>query len=115
MLTRNRYEDEGAASFWTGLATGAILGAAVGILFAPKSGAALRRQLSRQAGDLADRASEGVRRAGETADEWADRGRNLYNQTRDAVERGAQDVQRAAEDATSGQRWREGIGADQNT
>lgn len=118
MLTRDRDEDEGLAGFWMGLATGAVLGAALGVLFAPKSGAALRRQLSRQAGNLTDRASEGVRRASETAGEWADRGRHLYDQARDAVASGAEEVQRFAEDAAGGQRkvWRdEPIGADQNT
>jgi gas vesicle protein len=104
MLTRNRDENEGSADFWMGLAAGAVLGAALGVLFAPKSGAALRRQLSRQAGDLTDRASDGVRRASQTAGEWADRGRQLYDQTRDAVASGAEEVQRLAEDAAGGQR-----------
>ena len=97
----DRFEDNGSGSFWMGLMTGAVLGAGLGMLFAPKSGAELRRQLSRQAGDLADTAAEGARRAGEVADEWADRGRELYDKTRDVVSRGADEAQRYVEDAAN--------------
>jgi len=72
----DRFENEGGGggSFVMGLLTGTVLGAGLGMLFAPKSGSELRNQLSEQAGNLANTASEGYRRAQETAGEWADRG-----------------------------------------
>jgi len=88
----DRFEDNGSGGFWVGLMTGALIGVGLGMLFAPKSGAALRRQLSRRANDLAETASDGVRRASEVANEWADRGRELFDKTRDAVSRGAEEM-----------------------
>jgi gas vesicle protein len=65
----DRFENEGGGggSFVMGLLTGTVLGAGLGMLFAPKSGSELRNQLSEQAGNLANAASEGYRRVHETA------------------------------------------------
>src|SRR5213595_3382410 len=97
----DRFENEGGGggSFVMGLLTGTVLGAGLGMLFAPKSGSELRSQLSEQAGSLANQASEGVRRAQESAGEWADRGREMYDKARDAVSRGADEAQRYVRDA----------------
>ena len=48
----DRFESEtgGGGSFVMGLLTGTVLGAGLGMLFAPKSGSELRNQLSEQAG-----------------------------------------------------------------
>jgi len=72
-----------------GVLTGAVIGAGLGLLFAPKAGAELREQLSAQANDLANQASKGYKRASKTAGEWADNGREIYGQARDVVSRGA--------------------------
>ena len=50
----DRFENEGGGggSFVMGLLTGTVLGAGLGMLFAPKSGSELRNQLSEQAGNL---------------------------------------------------------------
>jgi len=111
----DRFENEGGGggSFVMGLLTGTVLGAGLGMLFAPKSGSELRSQLSEQAGNLANTASEGYRKvtenAGqwaqsgkETAGEWAGRGRELYDKAKDAVNRGADEAQRYVRDATGG-------------
>src|SRR5262252_4199736 len=100
----DRFDNEGGGggSFVMGLLTGTVLGAGLGMLFAPKSGSELRNQISTQAGNLANQASEGVRRAQETAGEWADRGREMYDKARDAVSRGADEAQRYIREATSG-------------
>ena len=50
-----------------GLLTGTVLGAGLGMLFAPRAGSELRNQLSEQAGNFANTASEGYRRASEAA------------------------------------------------
>lgn len=100
----DRFENEGGGggSFVMGLLTGTVLGAGLGMLFAPKSGSELRNQISEQAGNLANTASEGYRRATEAAGEWADRGREVYDKARDAVSRGAEEAQRYVRDATGG-------------
>ncbi len=100
----DRFDNEsgGGGSFVMGLLTGTVLGAGLGMLFAPKSGSELRNQLSTQAGNLANSASEGVRRAQETAGEWADRGRDMYDKARDAVSRGADEARNYVRDATGG-------------
>src|SRR5579872_7061474 len=99
----DRFENEGGngSSFVMGLLTGTVLGAGLGMLFAPKSGSELRSQLSEQAGNLRDTASDGYRRASEVASDWADKGRDMYDKAKDAVARGADEAQRYARDATS--------------
>ncbi len=98
----DRFENEGGGggSFVMGLLTGTVLGAGLGMLFAPKSGSELRGQLSEQAGTIANTASEGYRRASETASDWAERGREFYDKARDAVSRGADEAQRYVRDVT---------------
>jgi gas vesicle protein len=97
----DRFENEGGGggSFVIGLLTGTVLGAGLGMLFAPKSGSELRGKISEQAGNLANTAQEGYRRASETAGEWADRGRELYDKARDAISRGADEAERYAREA----------------
>ena len=100
----DRFENEGGGggSFVIGLLTGTVLGAGLGMLFAPKSGSELRNQISEQAGNLANTASEGYRRAQETAGEWAEKGRVIYGKAVDAATRGVDEAQRYVRDATSG-------------
>ena len=99
-------------SFMMGLFAGTLLGAGLGLLLAPKSGSELRRQLRARAGELADSAEEGYRRAADTASNLADRGRDLlnrgrelgrdaYNRTRDAAARGADEAQGYVRDVAS--------------
>ena len=113
----DRYGQEGGdgGSFVMGLLTGTVLGAGLGMLFAPKAGAELRGQLSEQAGNLAntasegykkatEAASEGYKKASEAASEWADKGReagrDIYDRTKDAVNRGTEEAQRYVREAT---------------
>src|SRR6185295_11211516 len=105
-------ENSGGGSFVMGLLTGTVLGAGLGMLFAPKSGSELRSQLSEQAGNLANQASDGYRkaseaasdgyrRASEAAGDWADKGREAYDKTRDAVARGTEEAQRYVRDTAN--------------
>jgi gas vesicle protein len=100
----DRFDNEGGGggSFVMGLLTGTVLGAGLGMLFAPKSGSELRNQVAEQAGNLANTASEGYRRASEAAGGWAEKGREAYDKARDAVNRGADEAQRYVREATSG-------------
>ena len=98
----DRFENESnvGGSFVMGLLTGTVLGAGLGMLFAPKSGSQLRGQISEQAGNLANAASDQYRRASTAASDLADRGRDVYDKARDAVSRGAEEAQRYIRDAT---------------
>ncbi|MGE3508325.1 MAG: YtxH domain-containing protein [Vicinamibacterales bacterium] len=98
----HRYDTDAGGSFVMGLLTGTVLGAGLGMLFAPKAGSELRNQISEQAGTLANNAQEGYRRATETANEWADKGRGMVDRARDAVSRGADEASRYAREATEG-------------
>jgi gas vesicle protein len=100
----DRFDNEGngGGSFVMGLLTGTVLGAGLGMLFAPKAGADLRNQIGEQAGNLANSASEGYRKATESAGQWAERGRDMYDKARDAVARGADEAQRYVRDTASG-------------
>ncbi len=81
----DRFENEGGGggSFVMGLLTGTVLGAGLGMLFAPKAGSELRNQIAEQAGNLANTASDGYRKATEQAGQWADRGRDMAGQLAD--------------------------------
>jgi gas vesicle protein len=96
----DRFESEsnGGGSFVMGLLTGTVLGAGLGMLFAPKAGSELRNQLTEQAGNLANQAQDGIRKVSENAGEWADRGRDMYGKAKDAVIKGADEAQKYVRD-----------------
>src|SRR5688500_10930681 len=67
----DRFDDEssGGGAFLMGLIAGAVLGAGLGMLLAPKAGSELRSQLGDTASRLRDRAAEGYTSAsGKVAD-----------------------------------------------
>ena len=89
----DRYDDEGQGNgFMMGLLTGAVLGAGIGMLLAPKAGTELRGAIGEQARSLGNMASEQYRRASQTANGWADRGREFVDRARDTVPRGAEEA-----------------------
>jgi gas vesicle protein len=96
----DRFENEnnGGGSFVMGLLTGTVLGAGLGMLFAPKAGSELRNQLSEQAGSLATQAQDGIRKVTETTGDWAERGRDMYGKAKDAVVKGADEAQKYVRD-----------------
>jgi gas vesicle protein len=86
--------DGGGAGFLWFLA-GLGIGAAVGILYAPKSGGELRQQLREVAEDGSNTVKERARQAREQAGTWAEKGRDYLNQQRDQI-RSAVDAGRHA-------------------
>ena len=96
----DRFENENSSggSFVMGLLTGTVLGAGLGMLFAPKAGSELRNQLTEQAGNLANQAQDGIRKVTENANDWADRGRDMYGKAKDAVVKGADEAQKYVRD-----------------
>ena len=103
----DRFENKGSggSSFVMGLLTGTVLGAGLGMLFAPKAGSELRHKIGEQAGSIANTASEGYRRAAESAGSWAEKGREMgrdvYGRAKEAVNRGADEAQRYAREGGS--------------
>lgn len=97
----DRYENDHGGGFMMGLLTGTVLGAGLGMLLAPKAGSELRGQLGEQARNLGTLASEQYRRASEQAGGWAEKGREVVSQARDAVNRGVEEA-RGYAGATTG-------------
>ncbi|MEP6916897.1 MAG: YtxH domain-containing protein [Acidobacteriota bacterium] len=78
--------EEGGGSFLMGLLAGTVLGAGLGMLFAPKAGAELRTQLGEQAGRIKTQATDGYQQAtdkvNEKVSQIVDRGREAYDRAR---------------------------------
>jgi gas vesicle protein len=84
--------EEGSGSFLMGLLAGTVLGAGLGMLFAPRPGSELRHQLTEQAGRLRstanetyNQATEKVNKASEKVSKMVDRGREAYDRARTSM------------------------------
>jgi gas vesicle protein len=89
---RDNTEHHEGGGFIVGLLMGAALGVGLGMLLAPKAGADLRGELGEQARNLGAKAAERYPQASERASGLVEHGREIANQTRDAVNRGAEEV-----------------------
>src|SRR6476659_5024591 len=76
--------EDGSGSFLMGLLAGTVLGAGLGMLFAPKTGSELRSQLGEQAGKIRSTATDGYQQATEKVSQIVDRGRDAYERSRGA-------------------------------
>ena len=79
-------------SFMTGLMIGTALGAAAALLMAPKRGSELRGDLASAATNVRDTVSTKVSSLKKTADEMAERGRQLGSDASRSVQQTAQSV-----------------------
>lgn len=79
----DRFErEDGGGSFLMGLLAGTVLGAGLGMLFAPKTGTELRTQLSEQTGRLRSTATDAYSQASEKVNKMVERGREAYDRAR---------------------------------
>ena len=79
----DRFErEDGGGSFLMGLLAGTVLGAGLGMLFAPKAGSELRNQVTEQAGRLKTTANDAYSQASEKVSQMVDRGREAYERAR---------------------------------
>ena len=79
----DRFErEDGGGSFLMGLLAGTVLGAGLGMLFAPKAGADLRNQVSEQAERLRTTANDAYSQATEKVSQIVDKGREAYDRAR---------------------------------
>jgi gas vesicle protein len=108
----DRFESENGSggTFVMGLLAGTVLGASLGMLFAPKSGSELRSQIANRAGDIKNSASEGYKKASDAATEGykraSDAVADTYNRAADMASDtykratgAARDTYKAASDA----------------
>lgn len=73
--------------FLTGMLCGAAVGAVCGVLFTPRAGADVRRQISDSAGRLRERAAEGYQGASDNVSHMISRGREALERGREAFRR----------------------------
>jgi gas vesicle protein len=92
-------ERDGSGFLW--FLAGLGIGAAVGILYAPKSGDEVRQQLRAVAEDLPDKAKERARQAREQAGSWAEKGRDYLNQQKDQIRSAYEAGRQAYREATT--------------
>jgi gas vesicle protein len=93
------YREEGTgASFALGLFAGAVIGAGVALLFAPKAGTETRELLGQQYRGLADRVTEATESLRQQARE---RGQQISSQLSDRISSTTDRLSSAAERGTS--------------
>ena len=92
--------DRGGSGFLWFL-TGLGIGAAIGTLYAPKSGRDTREDLRSRAEEGRDYVTERAQRARKQANEWVDRGRDILNQQRDQIKTAYDAGREAYRQATS--------------
>ena len=91
---QERYEDNweesmntnNGSTFIAGMLCGVAVGAAMGLLFAPKPGANMRRDLRQSAEKLSKHARKLYDRANTTAERLADRGAEALDRASDMAE-----------------------------
>jgi len=89
------YEEEtGGGGFLIGLLCGTALGAAIGLMFAPKAGSEIRQRLYESTGDIR-------RKAAETYDQASEQVNNMVTKGREAVDRGREAFETARQSAAS--------------
>jgi gas vesicle protein len=82
----DRFErEDGGGSFLMGLLAGTVLGAGLGMLFAPRAGSELRNQLTEQAGRLRHTAEDAYSQASGKMGQMVDRSREAYDRARSSA------------------------------
>jgi len=85
------YEEEsGGGGFLIGLLCGTALGAAIGLMFAPKVGSEFRQKIYEQTGDIRRKAYETYGQASEQVNNIVSKGRQAVDRGREAFENARQ-------------------------
>ncbi len=92
-------ERDGSGFLW--FLAGLGIGAAVGILYAPKAGDETRQRIRAVADDLPDTVKERARQAREQAGTWADKGRDYLNQQKEQIRSAYEAGRQAYREATA--------------
>ena len=78
-------DHRGKHPFALGVLAGAAVGVGVGLLFAPRTGAQMRKEVGNQLTHMKGSCSTGYHRAKDAASDWAHRSRGVYDTTREKV------------------------------
>jgi gas vesicle protein len=92
-------DNDGSGFLW--FLAGLGIGAAVGILYAPKPGDETRQQIREAAEEGSSTVRQRARQAREQAGGWVDKGREYLNQQRDQVRSAVDAGKQAYREATS--------------
>jgi gas vesicle protein len=84
--------NDNGGGFLTGMICGAAVGAGIALLFAPKSGANMRRDLSRASVGLRLQTMDMYDNASATVSDLADRGTEVLNTVADAAKKASNKV-----------------------
>jgi gas vesicle protein len=90
-----------ASHFLVGLLCGAALGAAIGLLLAPKTGVEMRRTLRDQTDRIRRRAGETYASASDAVSHLVDKGRTVLKGGRETVEDAAAEARATVGDVSS--------------
>ncbi len=90
---------EGSGFLW--FLAGLGIGAAVGILYAPKPGDETRQRIRSVAEDIPDTVKERARQAREQAGSWAEKGRDYLSQQKEQIRTAYEAGRQAYREATS--------------
>lgn len=93
-------DNSGGSGFMWFLA-GLGLGALVGVLYAPRSGAETRQAIMDKAEEGRDFMVNRAREAREQANQWVDRGREAYSRQKDQISAAVEAGRAAYRDATA--------------
>lgn len=92
--------DEGGNGFLWFLA-GLGIGAAIGVLYAPKSGREIRESILSTAEEGREYMTEAAQRARQQASEWVERGRDVLNQQKEQLKSAYEAGRQAYREVTS--------------
>jgi gas vesicle protein len=92
-------DSDGSGILW--FMAGLGIGAALGILYAPKTGEETRQQILDAAGQSKDVVKERARQAREQAGTWADKGRDYLNSQKDQIRTAYEAGRQAYRDSTT--------------
>lgn len=90
---------DGSGFLW--FLAGLGIGAAVGVLYAPKSGDEVRQRLRDFAADGSETVKDRARQAREQAGGWAEKGRDYLNQQKEQIRSAYEAGRQAYREATS--------------
>ncbi len=83
-------EEAGGGGFLIGLLCGTALGAAIGLMFAPKAGAEFRQKIYDSTGDIRKKAYETYGQASEQVNHMVEKGRQAVDRGREAFDHARQ-------------------------
>jgi gas vesicle protein len=92
-------ESEGSGFLW--FLTGLGIGAAIGVLYAPRSGREMRETLVSRAEEGRSVVKERAQKAREQATDWVDKGRDLISQQREQFKSAYEAGRQAYREATA--------------